>query len=120
MTHWPHSHCHTLLGLPFISCFTFIIVLNKHEDEANDKGNNPSPAKPPIILAELYQAGSELHKDAVFLDYLGVLLSNADTTIRFRPHLNNFKKSYITARRSIEKGIQRLQEGIGAVETDAD
>ena len=26
---WPHSHGHSLLGLPFISCFTFYIVLNK-------------------------------------------------------------------------------------------
>ena len=31
MTHWPHSHRQSLLRLPFISCFTFNIVLNKHE-----------------------------------------------------------------------------------------
>ena len=48
------------------------------KDGANDKGNSPWANKPQIMLTELYQAGSELHNDAVFLDQLSILLANAD------------------------------------------
>ena len=65
----------------------------------------------PIMLADLCEDDSDLHKDAVFLDQLGKLLSDAETTKNFRPHLTSFKRNYITARRSVKKRIQRSREG---------
>ena len=64
----------------------------------------------PIMLAELCEAGSDLHNDAVFLDQLGKLLSGAATTTTFHPFLNNFKRNYITARHSLKRRIQRSKE----------
>ena len=37
----------------------------------------------PIMLADLCEDDSDLHKDAVFLDQLGKLLSDAETTKKF-------------------------------------
>ena len=54
---------------------------------------------------------SDLHKDAVFLDLLGKLLSDAETIKRFRPHATSFKQNYFTVRRSVKKLIQRSREG---------
>ena len=64
----------------------------------------------PIMLAELCEAGSDLHNDAVFFDQLGKLLSGAETTTTFRPFLNNFKRNYITARHSLKRRIQGSKE----------
>ena len=63
------------------------------------------------MLADLCEDDSDLHKDAVFLDQLGKLLSDAETIKNFRPHLTSFKRNYITARRSVKKRIQRSREG---------
>lgn len=56
--------------------------------------------------------GSDLHKDAVFLDQQGKLLSDAETTNIFRTHLTSFKRNYIISRRRVKKRIlQRFEEG---------
>ena len=64
-----------------------------------------------IMLADLCEDDSDLHKDAVFLDQLWKLLSDAEITKNFHPHLTSFKRNYITARRSVKKRIQRSREG---------
>ena len=82
---------------------------------ATDKESSAPPAADkappvPIMLAELCEAGSDLHNDAVFLDQLGKLLSGAATTTTFCPFLNNFKRNYITARHSLKRRIQQSKE----------
>ena len=65
-----------------------------------------------IPPSDLCEDDSDLHKDAVFLDQLGKLLSDAETTNNFRTHLTDFKRNYITDRRSVKKCIlERFGEG---------
>ena len=64
----------------------------------------------PIILTNLCEDESDLHKVAVFLDQFGKLLSDAETTKHFRPYLTSFNQNYITVRRSVKKRIQRSRE----------
>ena len=59
-----------------------------------------------MILADLCQGNPELKKDATFLDTLGTMLANSETSKQFLPFLNNFKRNYIAARRSVKKRIQ--------------
>ena len=59
-----------------------------------------------MILADLCQGNPELKKDAAFLDTLGTTLANSETSKQFLPFLNNFKRNYIAARRSVKKRIQ--------------
>ena len=82
---------------------------------ATDKESSAPPAADkappaPITLAELCEAGSDLHNDAVFLDQLGKLLSGAAATTTLHPFLNNFERNYITARHSLKRRIQRSKE----------
>ena len=58
-----------------------------------------------IPPSDLCEDDSDLHKDAVFLDQQGKLLSDAETTNNFRTHLTSFKRNYITDRRSVKKLI---------------
>ena len=65
-----------------------------------------------IPPSDLCEDDSDLHKDAVFLDQQGKLLSDAETTNNFRTHLTSFKRNYITDRRSVKKLIlQGFGEG---------
>ena len=59
-----------------------------------------------MILADLCQGNPELKKDAAFLDTLGTMLANSETSKQFLSFLNNFKRNYIAARRSVKKRIQ--------------
>ena len=87
------------------------------EDVTNGEQNIIHPAATkaipaPIILVDLCEDNSNLHKDAVFLDQLGKFLSDAKTTKNFRLHQTSFKRNYITARRSVKKYLlQRSGEG---------
>ena len=56
-----------------------------------------------ILLSDSCPEDSELKKDASFLDDLGKWLLTAGTLIQFLPFMNNFKKSYVAARRSLRK-----------------
>ena len=58
-----------------------------------------------IPPSDLCEDDSDLHKDAVFLDQQGKLLSDAETTNNFRTHLTSFKRNYITDRRSVKNLI---------------
>ena len=65
-----------------------------------------------LTPSDLCVDDSDLHKDAVFLDQQGKLLSDAETTNNFRTHLTSFKRNYITDRRSVKKPIlQGFGEG---------
>ena len=45
-----------------------------------------------------------------FLDDLGKWLLTAETSTHFLPFMNNFKKNYVSARRSVKKRILRSKE----------
>ena len=59
----------------------------------------------PIILVDLCEDNSNLHKDAVFLDQLGKFLSDAKTKKKFRLHQTSFKRNYITARHTVKNRL---------------
>ena len=92
------------------------------DDEGNDQAeqptspeNNQPPTTPvestaPVILADFCEGNPELKKDAAFLDTLGTMLTNSETSKQFLPFLNNFKRNYIAARRSVRKRIQHSKE----------
>ena len=88
------------------------------DDEGNDQAEQPispennqpptTPVRPtaPVILADLCEGNLELKKDAAFFDTLGTMVANSETSKQFLPFLNNFKRNYIAARRSVKKRIQ--------------
>ena len=92
------------------------------DDEGNDQaeqpaspGNNQPPTTPveppaPVILADLYKGNPELKKDAAFPDTVGTMLANSKTSKQFLPFLNDFKRNYIAARRSLKSGYN-IQKG---------
>ena len=59
-----------------------------------------------VMLAELCNDDLELKTDAKFIADLGKLITNSETSTRFSPYLNTFKKHYVKARRSVKKRMQ--------------
>ena len=70
-----------------------------------------------MILANFCEGDPELKKDAAFLDTLGAMLANSETSKQFLPFLNNFKRNYIATRRSVKKRIQH-SKGKNSEEND--
>ena len=62
-----------------------------------------SSSSVPILLANSRPEDSELKKDASFLDDSGKWLFTTEISIHFLSFLNNFKKNYVAARRSVKK-----------------
>ena len=92
------------------------------DDEGNDQAEQPTsaennqppttPVEPPtpVILAGLCEGNPESKKDAAFVDTLGTMLANSEISKQFLPFLNNFKRNYIAARRSV-KSVYNIQKG---------
>ena len=76
----------------------------------NNQEGQSSSSSVPILLADSCPKGSEVKKDASFLDDLGKWLLTMETSIHSLPFTNNFKKNYVAARRSIKKRILRSKE----------
>ena len=76
----------------------------------NPQEGQSSSLSVPILLADSCPEDSEWKKDASFLDDLGKWLLTAETSIHFLPFMNNFKKNYVAARRSVKKRILRSKE----------
>ena len=76
----------------------------------NNQEGQSSSSSVPILLADSCPEDSELKKDASFLDDLGKWILTAETSIHFLPFMNNFKKNYVAARRSVKKRILRSKE----------
>ena len=51
---------------------------------------------------------NDLRKDAVFIDKLGKLLGNAETSTQFIPYLTKFKRSYITSCLAIKRRVENM------------
>ena len=49
-----------------------------------------------------------MRKDAVFIDKLGKLLGNVETSTQFDPYLTKFKRRYITSRRAIKRRVENM------------
>ena len=102
---------------------------SESDDESNDQAEQPTspennqppttPVEPPapMILTDFCEGNPELKKDAAFLDTLGTMLANSETSKQFLPFLNNFKRNYIAARRSVKKRIQH-SKGKNSEEND--
>ena len=78
--------------------------------DANPQEGQSSSSSVPILLVDSCPEHSELKKDTSFLDDLGKWLSIVETSIHFLPLMNNFKKNYVAARRSVKKRILRSKE----------
>ena len=61
-----------------------------------------------ILLGDLCRGNNDLRKDAVFIDKLGKLLGNAETSTQFIRYLTKFKRSYITSRRAITRRVENM------------
>ena len=81
-----------------------------NEGEQSQTDNEQTITVAPALLASIVKDNPELEKDAIFLDNLGTLLSNSDTSNKFIPFMNNFKQNYIAARRAIKKRISFLKK----------
>lgn len=77
----------------------------ERQDE-NNQVNVDNASSSNILLADLCKGNDDLRKNAVFIDELGKLLVNAETSTRFIPHLTKFKQSYITSRRTVKRRIE--------------
>ena len=64
----------------------------------HDANSQETVSPVPIYLGNLCEENSDIKKDAVFVDNLGKILSNAETSDKFLPFINIFKRSYIAAR----------------------
>ena len=60
------------------------------------------------LLSDLCRGNNDLRKDAVFIDKLGNLLGNAETSTQFIPYLTKFKRSYITSRLAIKRRVENM------------
>ena len=81
-----------------------------NEGEQSQTENEQTTTVAPALLASIVKDNPELEKDAIFLDNLGTLLSNTDTSNKFIPFMNNFKQNYIAACRAIKKRIFFLKK----------
>ena len=77
----------------------------ENQDE-NDHVNVNTVSSSNILLGDLCRGNNDLRKDAVFIDKLGKLLGNAETSTQFIPYLTKFKRSYITSRRAIKRRVE--------------
>ena len=73
-----------------------------NEGEQSQTENQQTTTAAPVLLASIVKDNPELKKDAIFLDNLGILLSTSDTSDKFIPFMNHFKRDYIAARRAIK------------------
>ena len=73
-----------------------------NEGEQSQTENQQTPTVAPVFLGSIVKNNPKLEKDAIFLHNLGTLLSTSDTSDKFIPFLNNFKRNYIAARRAIK------------------
>ena len=87
-----------------------------NEGEQSQTENQQTTTVAPVLLASIVKDNPELEKDAIFLDNLGTLLSTSDTSDKFVPFMNNFKRNYIAARRAIKKRILCSKEKVVACE----
>ena len=79
----------------------------ENQDE-NDQVNVNTVSSSNILLGDLCRGNSYLRKDAVFIDKLGKLLSNGETSTQFIPYLTKFKRSYITSHRAIKRRVENM------------
>ena len=64
----------------------------ENQDE-NNQVNTNTVSSSNILLGDLCRGNNDLRKDAVFIDKLGKLLGNAETSTQFIPYLKKFKRS---------------------------
>ena len=79
----------------------------ENQDE-NDQVNVNTVSSSNILLGDLCRGNNYLRKDAVFIDKLGKLLGNAETSTQFITYLTKFKQSYITSRRGIKRRVENM------------
>ena len=79
----------------------------ENQDE-NDQVNVNTISSSNILLGDLCRGNNDLRKDVVFIDILGKLLGNAETSTQFIPYLTKFKQSYITSRRAIKRRVENM------------
>lgn len=90
------------------------VPTTEHDD---DEVVHPSHRKALVELAPLCE-DEDLKKDAKFVDELGALLQDSETSSKFLPHLTGIQRQYIAARRQIKKRIELEQNGAIAVDAD--
>ena len=106
--------------------YLIVKVINEHNeehqsDEENDANvetgvienqdenvNVNTVSSSNILLGDLCRGNNDLRKDAVFIDKLGKLLGNAETSTQFIPYLTKFKRSYITSPRAIKRSVENM------------
>ena len=81
----------------------------ENQDE-NDQVNKNTVSSSNILLGDLCRGNNDLRKDAVFIDKLGKLLGNAETSTQFIPYLTKFKRSYITSRGAIKRRVENYSK----------
>lgn len=91
-----------------------------NEGQQSQTENQQTTTAAPVLLASVIKDNPELEKDATFLDNLGTLLSTSDTSDKFMPFMNSFKRNYIVARRAIKKRILSSNEKEVACEDNVD
>ena len=84
-----------------------------NEGEQSQTENQQTTTVASVLLASIVKDNREPEKDAIFLDNLGTRLSTSDTSDKFIPFMNNFKRNYIAARRAIKKRILCSKEKVG-------
>ena len=90
------------------------VPTTEHDD---DEVVHPSHRKSLVELATLYEY-ENLKKDVKFVDELGALLQDSETSGKFLPHLTGILRQYIAARRQIKKLIELEQNEAIAVNAD--
>ena len=79
----------------------------ENQDE-NDQVNVNTVSSSNILLGDLCRGNNDLRKGAVFVDKLGKLLGNTETSTQFFPYLTKFKRSYITFCRAIKRRVENM------------
>ena len=91
------------------------LVINEHNEEhQSDEGKMMQMWKQVLLKIKMKtikficRGNNDLRKDAVFIEKLGKLLGNAETSTQFIPYATNFKRSYITSRRAIKRRVENM------------
>ena len=79
----------------------------ENQDE-NDQVNVNTVSSSNIFLGDLCRGNNDLRKDAVFIDKLGKLLGNVETSTQFIPYLTKFKRSCIIPCRAIKRRVENM------------